>query len=157
VEFTERIQHAMAGPHAEAGNPILIRQSNNFVQAVQNLGFLFPKLFPYGTGLCTTKRPVNVSEEAYLEHLLDLVDSPFAKNSSFLAVVFDTKNKRAGFRAAKMLMDKSSSLAEVSNVSVEQMAYFVDHVKSLRLAREARGVPPQLDPAKCGMARELMK
>jgi len=49
----ERVQHAMVGPSDGQlmDDPILIRQTSNYVPTAPNLGFPFPKFFPYDTGL----------------------------------------------------------------------------------------------------------
>jgi len=66
---------------------------------------------------------------------LPILPSPSA---TFLAVAFDKKSRRAGFRKAKMVVDQSSSLAQFCTVIADQMAHFVDHVKAVKLARENR-------------------
>lgn len=51
---------------------------------------MYPTLFPYGRGgFDSTDRPVNVSTEAHIRHLLHLTDSRFQEHFSFIFVAFN--------------------------------------------------------------------
>lgn len=108
----------------EENNVYLIPRSNIPVNDCANPEFflgLFPTLFPYGCGAPHDQsRPITVSLNQHVRHLLSYEDRRFEKHHSFIFVVFNILQRRQACWNASLMASRpyfSETAAELRSVT----------------------------------------
>ena len=119
--------------------------SNNYLNESDQLfyGSAFPHLFPYGIGTPNCERPVRVSVEDGLKHLLSLSDRKFGQDDVFVLSSFDrVARSKAVLNMYIKLRSDLSCASRAVEVSRDEMVALVQHNKDVKKAiRSGRQVP----------------
>ena len=128
--------------------------SNYFIEEsdLTFYGSAFPHLFPYGIGSPNCERPVRVSVEEGLKHLLSLADRKFGKDDVFVLAGFDRVARcKAVARMYVKLKSDPSSAADAVEATRNQMVALLNHnkevKKALRSGRNCPQIPIELKTA----------
>ena len=118
-------------------------------------GAAFPDLFPFGRGTPNSKRPVPVSLEAGLRHLLLLSSRRFAQHKVFSLAAFDELARRRCHRNLVVkLKSRPTAAQEAIRLSPSAVKKLLRHNdKVTQAARTGRAIPelehiPELQHAK---------
>ena len=119
--------------------------SNFYIEEsdVTYYGSAFPHLFPFGIGTPNCERPIRVSVEEGLKHLLSLSDRKFGKDDIFVLAGFDRVARcKAVSRMYIKLKSDPSSAADAVEVTKTQMLALINHNKEVKRAlRSGRNCP----------------
>jgi hypothetical protein len=128
--------------------------SNSYLQESDPsyYGSAFPHLFSFGIGTPNCERPVRVSVEEGLCHLLSISDRKFGKDDVFVLSGFDRiARMKAVSRMYLKLKLNASTAADAIEVTKEQMIALVQYnkevKKSLRCGRKIPMLPDNLRSA----------
>jgi hypothetical protein len=123
-------------------------------------GSAFPELFPYGVGSPNQHRPLPVSFELGLKHLLKLRDRRFAQHSCFPLIAFDMIARRKGNVMLSLRLKKIPEMAPNSvTVTKEELVgllkYNHEKMRALKAGRTVPELPPSLASGPVNMLKAV--
>jgi hypothetical protein len=120
-------------------------------------GSAFPHLFSYGIGTPNCKRPVCVSVEEGLKHLLSLSDRKFGTDDVFVLAGFDRlARSKAVARMYIKLKSDARTAADAVEVTKEQMIALLNHNKEVKKALRSGRICPHI-PDDLKNARRVLR
>jgi len=122
-------------------NQILVTHGKEPVSTWSNPAYwvnTFPGLFPFGSGGAEKERPVPLSLQEWIRHMLSFHDGRFRKDSSFPYICFSILQTRERVTLSRVLYEKCYSAKQTAEINAPTSATFgtvlnhLDKTKTLR-------------------------